>query len=288
MRATVAGLQWRTGRGILRFDKPCVMGILNVTPDSFHDGGQHFDAAAAVHHAERILAEGADIIDVGGESTRPGAHPVSPADELARVLPVIKAIAREFPHAIISIDTVKSEVAAAAAQEGAAIVNDVSGLRLDERIADVVADNALGIVLMHSRGNVAEMARYEMASYGADPVGEIVDELQATVARATAHGVDAEQIVLDPGLGFSKRTEHSVAVMRELERLLALGFPVLVGPSRKRFIGELSGGLPAEDRLPGTLGAVVALRARGASIFRVHDVAAARRALEVAHAVLGA
>lgn len=286
MTATAAGLVWRTGRGFLRFDKPCVMGVLNVTPDSFHDGGRHLDVAAALHRAGAMLAEGADIIDVGGESTRPGAEPISLEQEFARLLPAIRAIIREFPDAIVSVDTVKSEVADAAAQEGVAIINDVSGLRLDERIGDVVAQAGLGLVLMHSRGAVADMARYENAGYGQDVVADVIGELRESLARAAEHGVDRDQIVLDPGLGFSKRTEHSVAAINQLGRLIALGFPVLVGPSRKRFIGELSGGLPVEERLPGTLAAVVVSLVRGASIFRVHDVAAGRHALDVAHAVL--
>jgi dihydropteroate synthase len=286
MSATAAGLFWRTGRGILHFNKPVVMGILNVTPDSFYDGGRHNEATAALHQAEKLINEGADIIDVGGESTRPGATPVSAHDEVERIRPVVTEIARRWPEMLISVDTVKSEVAAAVADEGAAIINDVSGLQLDERIADVVASNKLGLVLMHSRGDVAEMARYESGVYGADPVGEIVDDLRAAAERAGARGVAREQIVLDPGLGFSKRTNESVAVLAQLERLIELGHPVLVGASRKRFIGELGGGLPPEQRLEGTLGAIVAALARGASIFRVHDVEAARRALDVAHAIL--
>jgi dihydropteroate synthase len=286
MRAAAAGLFWRTGRGILHFNKPVVMGILNVTPDSFFDGGRHHEATAALHHAEKILSEGADIIDVGGESTRPGAEPVAAADELARIRPVVIEIVRRWPDAVISVDTVKSEVAAALADEGAAIINDVSGLRLDERIADVVAAKQLGLVLMHSRGDVSEMARYESGIYGDDAVREIVDDLRASADCAAAHGVGREQIALDPGLGFSKRTRENVAVLAQLERLLELGYPVLVGASRKRFIGDLTGGLPPDQRLEGTLGAIVAALARGASMFRVHDVAAARHALDVAHAIL--
>jgi len=281
-----ARLSWRTGRGFLHFDKPRVMGILNITPDSFYDGGRHNGTAAALHQVERMLEDGADIIDVGGESTRPGANPVGPDEELGRVVPVVREIARRWPEAVISVDTVKSTVAVAAAHEGAAIINDVSGLRLDAGIAGVVALAHLGLVLMHSRGTVAEMAGYETATYSPDPVADIVRELSAAALLALAHGVEESQIVLDPGLGFSKRTEHSVAVLAQLDRVAALGYPVLVGPSRKRFIGDLSGGLPVEQRLEGTLGAIVAARARGAAIFRVHDVRAARRALDVADAIL--
>lgn len=284
--SAAARLTWRTGRGTVHFDKPRVMGILNVTPDSFYDGGRHASAAAALLQAEKILAEGADIIDVGGESTRPGATAISIDEEIRRVVPVVREIARRWPDALISVDTVKSQVATAAAEAGAAIINDVSGLRLDAWIADVVAKHDLGLVLMHSRGSVAEMARYELATYGEDPVGEIVAELADAAAHALRNGARPEQIVLDPGVGFSKRTEHSVAVLAQMDRLIALGYPVMVGASRKRFVGELSGGLPADARLEGTLGAIVAARARGAVLFRVHDVRAARRALDVADAIL--
>ena len=209
------------------------MGILNITPDSFFDGGRHYGEAAALHLAETMLADGADVIDVGGESTRPGASPISADVEIQRVIPIVRAIAQQFPDALISVDTVKSRVAIAAVEEGAAIINDVSGLRLDPWIADTVAANGLGLVLMHSRGNVAEMARYETAVYGADPVGEIVEELRGCVNHALENGVSSNQIVLDPGVGFSKRTEHSIAALNELDRLLAIGYPVMVGPSRK-------------------------------------------------------
>jgi dihydropteroate synthase len=282
-----AALRWSTGRGTIDFSKPRVMGILNVTPDSFWDGGLHSGVTAALHQAETMLRDGADIVDVGGESTRPGAQPVPAPDEISRVAPVIAAITRQFPDAVVSVDTVKSATARAAADAGAAIVNDVSGLRLDPAVADVAREYALGIVLMHSRGNVAEMAQYQTASYGADVVGDVVAELAAAAQSALDHGMTRDAIVLDPGLGFSKRTQDSVAVVRGLDRILDLGFPLLVGPSRKRFVGELSGGVPPEDRLPGTLAACVAAMAKGAHIFRVHDVAECRRALDVAHALLG-
>ncbi|HEX6063455.1 MAG TPA: dihydropteroate synthase [Longimicrobiales bacterium] len=281
-----AALRWRTGRGFIDFSKPRVMGILNVTPDSFWDGGLHSGVTAALHQAEAMLGAGADIIDVGGESTRPGAQPVAAADEISRVTPVIAAIVREFPDALISVDTVKSDTARSAADAGVAILNDVSGLRLDPAMADVAAEHALGMALMHSRGSVAEMAQYRTAAYGTDAVGEITDELMVSARTAVDHGVAREAIVLDPGLGFSKRTEDSINILRHLDRVVALGFPVLVGPSRKRFIGEISGGLPPEERLPGTLAACVAAFAKGAHIFRVHDVAETRRALDVAHALL--
>jgi len=222
---------------------------------------------------------------VGGESTRAGAAPVPAADELARVLPVVRELVRRFPDTPISIDTVKSEVAAAALAEGAWIVNDVSGLRLDPRLAGVIADARAGAVLMHSRGSVAEMASYATALYGPDPVGEIAQELEGALRRAHAAGIPKDAIVLDPGLGFAKRTEHSIAALARLDRVLALGRPVLLGPSRKRFVGEVAGGLPPAERLEGTIAACVAGLLAGARLFRVHDVAPARRALAVAEAV---
>lgn len=276
---------WRTARGPLALDRPRIVGILNVTPDSFWDGGRHNGHGGAVAHAEAMLEAGADLIDIGGESTRPGAEAVSAADERERVVPVVRALARRFPELHISIDTVKAEVARAALAEGAAIVNDVSALRLDPALGVVTAEAGAGLILMHSRGDVATMARYELASYGADPVADILTELGGALERARSAGVADEQVVLDPGLGFSKRTEHSLAALARLDELGALGRPLLVGPSRKRFIGEALGGLPAEERLEGTLAACVLAYQRGARLFRVHDVAAARRALDLAAAL---
>lgn len=263
------------------------MGILNVTPDSFSDGGAFFSADDALAQAETMLAEGADIIDVGGESTRPqGATPVDAAEERRRVLPVIAALRRRFPHAVISVDTVKAEVAEDALREGATIVNDVSAFRLDPHMADVCARAGAGVVLMHSRGGVSDMATFEHATYGSDVMGEVIGELLPRAQVAEAAGVRREAIVLDPGIGFSKRSEHSMAVLSELPRLTQMGYPVLVGVSRKRFIGEITGIREAAQRVHGTTGASVMALAGGARIFRVHDVAAARQALDVAWAIL--
>ncbi|MBI4410756.1 MAG: dihydropteroate synthase [Gemmatimonadetes bacterium] len=291
---------WRTARAILSLESPRIIGILNVTPDSFWDGGRYTGVDAAVAHAERLLAEGVDLVDVGGESTRPGAQPVSAEEERRRVLPVLRELVRRFPDLLVSIDTVKADVAGAALAEGAAVINDVSGLRLDAGIAETVARAGAGVVLMHSRGAVERMASYELAVYGPDPVAEISRELGASLERARAAGIPDDAIVLDPGLGFSKRTEHSVAVIAGLHRLLALGRPVLLGPSRKRFVGELAAAqarardeapaapLPPEARLEGTIAACVAGLFRGARLFRVHDVDPVRRALAVADAILAA
>ncbi|MDX1675159.1 MAG: dihydropteroate synthase [Longimicrobiales bacterium] len=276
---------WRTARGPLSLDRPRVMGILNVTPDSFWDGGRYAGVDAALRQAERLVAEGADLVDVGGESTRPGAESVPAEEERRRVVPVVDALVREWPELLVSVDTVKAAVARPALEAGAAVINDVSGLRLDSALPAACGEAGAGVVVMHSRGGVAEMASYDTARYGDDPVGEIVGELEDALERARAGGIADDAVVLDPGLGFSKRTAESVAVIRELDRIAALGRPVLLGPSRKRFVGELAGGLPAEERLPGTIAACVAGLERGARLFRVHDVAPVRRALAVAEAV---
>ncbi|CAN5778755.1 dihydropteroate synthase [soil metagenome] len=281
-------LMWRTARAQVRLDRAVIVGILNVTTDSFWDGGHYLTVEAAVRRAESMLYEGADVLDVGGESTRPGATPVSVADEIARVIPVISELVRRWPDAPVSVDTVKADVASAALDAGAAIINDVSGLRIDPALAGVAAAGDAGLILMHSRGSVDSMAGYELAVYGADPVGEVTAELAQAVERARAGGVSDAAIVVDPGLGFAKRTEHSIAVLAGLRRVAEAGYPVLVGPSRKRFIGEASGGLPAEDRLEGTLAACVIALMNGARLFRVHDVAPVRRALDLALAVKAA
>jgi dihydropteroate synthase len=263
------------------------MGILNVTPDSFSDGGDFFSIENALARAETMVAEGADIIDVGGESTRPqGARPVDADEERRRVLPVITALRSRFSQVAISIDTVKADVAADALREGATIVNDVSAFRLDPRMPHVCAEAGAGVVLMHSRGGVSDMATFEHATYGPDVMGEVIDELLPRAQAAEAAGVQREAIVLDPGIGFSKRGAHSVAVLSELPRLTEMGYPVLIGVSRKRFIGEITGVREAAQRIHGTTGANVMALAGGARIFRVHDVGAARQALDVAWAIL--
>lgn len=279
---------WRVAGAGVPLDRPVVIGILNVTPDSFWDGGRHDSVAAAVRHAASLIEDGADIIDVGGESTRPGAVTVAAADEIARVVPIVRALVHAWPDVPVSVDTVKAEVAGAALDAGAAIVNDVSGLRLDPALADIAARQGAGLILMHSRGDVEAMAGYTLATYGQDPTDDIARELALAVQRARDAGIPDDAIVVDPGLGFSKRTEHSLAVLAGLDRIAALGFPVLVGPSRKRFIGEAAGGLPPELRLEGTLAACVIAWLRGARLFRVHDVAAARRALDFARAASAA
>jgi len=281
--------------------RPNVFGILNVTPDSFSDGGNFFSPETAIAQADRMISEGADAIDVGGESTRPGAQPVPVREELKRVLPVIRAIRSRWSDVAISIDTVKAEVARAALAEGASIVNDVSGMSLDPEMPRVCAEAGCSVVLMHSRGSVADMASYDKADYGSDPVGEILTELEESVATAQRAGIHPGRIALDPGIGFSKRTGHSLAALVELPRIVALGYPVFVGASRKRVIAELirytSGAAGSagttlaqemvsnEDRDMATVGVNVVAFFAGARIFRVHAVRANRLALDTAWAL---
>jgi dihydropteroate synthase len=273
----------RIGARLFEGPGPFLMGVVNVTPDSFSDGGSFLDPAAAVDQALRLADEGADLVDVGGESTRPGAAPVAPAEEIRRVVPVIVRLrARSFPLPI-SIDTSKAEVARAALAAGADLVNDVSGLA-DPELARVVAAAGVPVVVMHMRGTPADMqsrARYD------DVVREVSAELEAAMARAEAGGVARERMVLDPGIGFAKTAEQSVEVLARVGELRALGRPILVGPSRKSFIGKLTGA-PVGDRVPGTLAAVTACVLAGVEILRVHDVAAARQAALVAAAIRGA
>ncbi|HUF65714.1 MAG TPA: dihydropteroate synthase [Gemmatimonadaceae bacterium] len=278
---------WRAGGKSIVLDKPIVVGILNVTPDSFSDGGLSFSADSAVTRALQLLEEGADVVDVGGESTRPGAEPVDGAEELRRVVPVIDAVRAAAPAAVISVDTVKAATAQAALVAGADIVNDVSAGRLDSLMLGVCASAGCGMVLMHSRGSVGEMASYGTATYGDDVVGEISSELLARVEAARQAGVDESAIVIDPGIGFSKRSEHSIAVLRQLGRIVALGYPVMVGVSRKRVIGELSGVSAAAGRDAATHGANVFALGTGAVLFRVHDVRSARLSLDTAWRLSG-
>jgi dihydropteroate synthase len=256
------------------------MGIVNATPDSFSDGGRFLDPAAAVARALRLAGEGADVVDVGGESTRPGSPPVGEAEELRRVLPVIEALrARGFPLPI-SVDTTKPAVARAALAAGADLVNDVSCLA-DPDLARVAAAAAVPLVLMHTRGTPAEMA--SRAVYG-DVIAEVGRELELALARAGAAGLARERVILDPGIGFAKTAEQSVELLARLPELRALGRPLLVGPSRKSFIGAVTGA-PVAERLPGTLAAVTAAVLAGAEWLRVHDVAEARQAARLAAAL---
>ena len=280
------GARWRVRGGTIDLNRPVVIGIVNVTPDSFSDGGSFFSADAAVARATQLVEDGADVLDVGGESTRPqNAVEVPVAEELRRVVPVIEAIRASLPEAIVSVDTVKAEVARQALAAGAAIVNDVSGFRLDPAMAGVCAGMGAGAILMHSRGGVGTMGTYRDAEYGGDVAGEVAQELEWSIATARQAGIDDEAIVVDPGIGFAKRSEHSLGLLAGLARIVALGHPVLVGVSRKRFIGEITGVSNAAERDAGTTGANVAALIAGARLFRVHEVKPARQALDVAWAI---
>lgn len=257
------------------------MGVLNVTPDSFSDGGRYLDADAAARRAEEMAAEGADVLDVGGESTRPGAPPVDEAEERRRILPVVRAAARlGLP---VSVDTSKAAVAAAALDAGAVIVNDVSALG-DPLMAEVVAASGAGLVLMHMKGTPRTMQddpRYD------DVVAEVREALAERLAAARAAGVGVERLAVDPGLGFGKRLEDNLDLLARLPEIAALGAPVVVGASRKSFLGRLGAGETPAERLEGSLAAAVAAVLGGAAMLRVHDVAATRRATAIADALRG-
>lgn len=284
---TRARFRWSLGGRSIEIEKPVLLGIVNVTPDSFSDGGVSYSLDRGIARGVEVLEHGADVVDIGGESTRPGAAPVELDEELRRVMPVIEGVLAAKPDALISVDTVKAGVAKRALDAGAVIVNDVSGLRLDAAMGDVCARAECGVILMHSRGSVAEMASYAQATYGSDVVGDVIRELGESVERARAAGVDRLSIVVDPGFGFSKASEHSLAVLRELDRVCGMGFPVMVGLSRKRMIGELTGVANAADRDPGSVGVAVMALMRGARVFRVHEVRAHRQALDAAWGVIG-
>jgi dihydropteroate synthase len=264
---------------------PVLVGVLNVTPDSFSDGGDFYDLAEAATHAATMLEEGAQIIDVGGESTRPGSEPVTPEEEVRRAVPVVKRILADRPDAIVSIDTYRAATAEAALEAGARVVNDVTALRGDPRMADAVAAARCPVILMHMLGQPKTMQRDPR--YG-DVVREVRDFLAGRAGHAVAAGVKEENIILDPGIGFGKTLEHNLALLHHLDSIVELGFPVLVGASRKSFIGRITGVEEAKDRVPGTVAANVIAYERGATFFRVHDVRANREALEVARAVLRA
>ncbi len=250
-------------------ERSLVMGILNTTPDSFSDGGVYFDPAAAVAHALEMEAQGADMIDIGGESTRPGADPVSAEEEIRRTIPVIEGI-RTQSNIALSIDTMKAEVAAAAMAAGADIINDVSGFEADPQMVRVAAETQAGVVLMHMKGTPRTM---QNAPVYADVVKEVGAYLVARATWAEQQGVARERIVLDPGLGlFGKTLEHNLELLRGLPKLAEHGYPLLIGASRKRFIGEITGRTQPTERVAGSLGAAAWAIAHGAHILRVHDV----------------
>lgn len=273
--------EWKTSRRLLSLQRPLIMGILNTTPDSFSDGGRCFDPGMAYERALQMEAEGADIIDIGGESTRPGASPVSSAEELNRVIPVVEKLAGVL-NCAISVDTWKSDVAGSALESGAEIINDISGFNFDPQMAGVAAANGAGVVLMHTRGTPDNMQQDTVYD---DMMGEITASLSASIVRAQEAGVSNNCIVIDPGIGFGKDAAGNMEIIRRLAELNSLGFPVLTGPSRKSFIGKVLGLENTEDRLFGTAAAVALSVSHGSSILRVHDVRAMRDVADMAHAV---
>jgi dihydropteroate synthase len=275
--------EWKISRRSLSYgERTLVMGVLNVTPDSFSDGGQFFSLAGALAHAEQMIDEGADIIDIGGESTRPGSNFVSEEEELCRVIPVIERLANL--SAPISIDTTKPEVARIALEAGAEIVNDISGLRYDPAIAEMAAEAKAGLVLMHSRGTPKDMQQMPPMKNAVD---EVIAGLKESVAAAEKHGVAQENIAIDPGIGFGKTVEQNLELIVGLDKLAQQfpGMPTLVGTSRKSFLGKLLHGAPADQRLHATIATLVAAVLHGAHIVRVHDVKSTVEALKVTDAI---
>jgi dihydropteroate synthase len=270
---------WTIRHTELSLEQPVIIGIINVTPDSFSDGGQLASVEAAIEHGARLTADGARLLDVGGESTRPGATPVPVKEEIGRIVPVIRGLV-ERGLGPVSVDTRKAEVASAALDAGAAVINDVSGLRFDTALARVARDAEAGVILMHMRGTPATMD--DLASYQ-HVAAEVAAELAAGAAQAEGEGIARERIVVDPGFGFAKTATHNFRLLDELATVVALGYPVAVGLSRKRFLGAATG-RPVEDRDRATAVACALAWERGARLFRVHDVALTREALALASA----
>jgi dihydropteroate synthase len=271
---------WRIRGGNLDLRRPLILGVLNVTPDSFSDGGVHLDPGIATRRAEELAEEGADLVDVGAESTRPGAPPVSVEEEWSRLEPVLRRLQGSL-LVPISVDTTKAEVAARALELGAAVINDVSGLRAEPAIAGLAAETGAGLIVMHMRGDPRTMQRdveYE------DLIGEIRAALAESLSVAERAGCGPSQTVVDPGIGFGKSPEGNLHLLARLGELRSLGRPIMVGPSRKSFIGKVLG-LSAEERLEATIAACVVSLERGARLFRVHDVRALRRALDMADSI---
>ena len=274
---------WKTSRRKIPLDRPLVMGVLNVTPDSFSDGGKFDSVETARRRAEQMIAEGADIIDLGGESTRPGSKRVPVNEEISRVVPAIKAIKDKFDTPL-SIDTTKSEVAEAAVDAGAEIINDISGLRFDERIGDIAVARGTGLVLMQSLGEFETMHSQPPADHIID---EVLNDFRRSTALAEKAGVKPKQIVLDVGIGFGKTLEQNLELIAKLDKLVSEfeNFPLLVGTSRKSFIGKLLGGAGTEGRLGGSLATGIIAVMNGARILRVHDIRETVQALSIVGAI---
>ncbi|MBU0895270.1 MAG: dihydropteroate synthase [Candidatus Omnitrophica bacterium] len=262
--------------------RACVMGILNVTPDSFSDGGRFFDSKKAVRHSLAMVNDGADIIDVGGESTRPGSRGISAGEELRRVIPVIKALAQRS-RVPISIDTMKSEVADEAIRAGATIVNDVSGLKYDNKMASVAAKHDVSLIIMHMRGTPRNM---QLSPRYRDTVRDIISDLRLAISKAVKAGVDSRKIVIDPGIGFGKTLRHNLEILNRLEEFKELKAPICIGTSRKSFIGRVLGVEDPGERIIGTVATCVIALMKGARLIRVHEVKEALQAVRMTESVL--
>lgn len=262
-------------------DKTYIMGILNVTPDSFSDGGLHFDRSRAVEACLRMIDDGADIVDIGGESTRPGSDPVSLEEELRRTLPVIESVASKV-KVPISIDTYKANVARRALDAGASIVNDISGLMHDPEMPAVIARCSVPVVIMHIKGSPKDMQKDP--SYAA-LIPEILEYFRSRIAFAVNAGIPEDKIIIDPGIGFGKTFDHNLEILHNLDKFTALGRPILVGPSRKAFLGKILDDAPAADRIEGTAAAVAISIMKGASFVRVHDVKEMAKVAKVSDAI---
>jgi dihydropteroate synthase len=274
-------MEFQAGKQIIELEeRPLLMGIVNVTPDSFSDGGRYFDCEAAVAHAIRLVEEGADLLDIGAESTRPGAMPIDATEELRRLIPVVAAVAKAV-SVPISVDTSKACVAKAAIEAGAAIVNDVTALRGDPAMVNVVAQAEAGLVLMHMKGSPQTM---QQAPQYQDVVEDVAAFLSERAQHAIERGVARKRIILDPGIGFGKVLVQNLELLAQLPRFTQLGYPLLVGPSRKSFIGQLTG-QPVQERDWGTAAVVALAVEQGVQILRVHDVAAMRDVVQVASAI---
>jgi dihydropteroate synthase len=280
--AAIDGMLFRTSRREIPIGgRTLVMGIINATPDSFSDGGQYDSPQKAIDDGVRMAGEGADILDIGGESTRPGSDPVSVEDELKRVIPVIRGLAARVSLPL-SVDTMKAEVARVALSEGAEIINDVSSLTYDEAMAKAISASGAGVVLMHMRGMPKVMQQGDLAYPSL--IDDILDFLRERIEKAQSQGIDLTQIVVDPGIGFGKTAADNMRLIRRLGEFKALGRPILAGVSRKSFIGQVTGGIPAE-RIEGTAAAVTASVLNGANIVRVHDVVIMRKVVLMADAI---
>jgi len=261
--------------------KTYIMGILNVTPDSFSDGGLYFDRTKAIKRAFQIIEEGADMIDIGGESTRPGSEPITIDEELRRTIPVIEVLAGNIKIPI-SIDTYKSEVAKKALDAGASMVNDISGLRFDPLMADVVSMYGVPVVVMHIKGTPRDMQQnpvYEAL------IPEIMDYLRTSIHIAEQSGIPGDRIIVDPGIGFGKTFDHNLEIINNLQEFTLLEKPILIGPSRKAFIGKILGDVPAQERIEGTIAAVAICVMKGANIVRVHDIREIAKVVKVVDAI---